>query len=63
MVPRYIGERRVFRNANALHETFWFRGHGPRDSTMKPKVNYTVEVKVNVALCLFGIAAILRVFF
>jgi hypothetical protein len=30
---------------------------------MKRTVNVTVEVKVNAALCLFGIAAILRIFF
>ncbi|TWI36391.1 hypothetical protein IQ26_02904 [Mesorhizobium tianshanense] len=58
---RYTGERRPIRNAGMTHETFWFRAHGPRDFTMKPKV--TVEVKVNVALCLFGIAAILSIFF
>jgi len=29
---------------------------------MKRTVNYTVEVKVNVAWCLFGIAAILQTF-
>jgi hypothetical protein len=30
---------------------------------MKPKVTITVEVKVNAAQCLFGIAAILSIFF
>ncbi len=30
---------------------------------MKKQVSVTVEVKVNVALCLLAIAAILRIFF
>lgn len=29
---------------------------------MKPKVFITVEVRLNLALCLFGIAAILSIF-
>ena len=30
---------------------------------MRKQLSVTMEVKVNVALCLFGIAAILRIFF
>lgn len=29
---------------------------------MRKRISVTVEVKVNVALCLLGIAAILRIF-
>jgi len=48
-------------HADATHETFWFRGHGPRASPMWKKTTVVIQIKINLAACLLGIAAILKV--
>jgi hypothetical protein len=46
----------------ANHETFWFRGHGPEANPMRKNPTVVITIRVDVAACLFGIAAILRLF-
>lgn len=60
-VGRYTSERRLIRNAGMTHETFWFRGHGPRASPMWKRTKVTIDIKINLASCLVGIAVLLSV--
>jgi hypothetical protein len=41
-----------------LTQPFWAAPAWPEGFIMKPRI--TVEIRVNVALCLFGIAAIIK---
>jgi len=48
----------LFATPGRLTQPFGSRRRDPGASEMRPRV--TVEIRINVALCLFGIAAIIK---
>jgi hypothetical protein len=59
-VGRCTCERRLIRSTGRYPQPLWAAPAWPEGFTMSVRTRVTLCIKVNVAACLFGIAAIIK---